>query len=1176
MTICKLTEPNEEGLTKPTGSPAVEKVQAFYKELAQQAGVITPAQQLELGLQADFVSSVASLSSAVVNPGRYNKIESYMASFLGWKRWIWQGIKDSTNAGAIRQDLFERSRTAGHMIRMLAQNKALPAIHESLAILKAEVGDSIPATRIHELLHDQIVIGNMHKLQNVSDSPIMLATLNKRYLDFKRALSESGISSQAQEQLEKLGLQISSTYDELRAVAGKAGMDIDRMENGGYFPIQATEEFKKVVGQQNEAWQGGFKSLQADLQKARKTNLPVVADVDFLAARLQKQLLGKEISEQGWEELSQKELDVVLEQGKQWKETLDKALSDNGEKLLKDIKEAGAKNEKELKKKLASVGKEQEAKIKGSLSTLKKDLQGQGYPPSEVKAIVADESARLYQAKERVLEEARMKSDAALERRMVQLRDSSLKAEDEIAQKLFNKQNKRVKSLINHEKAKIALMEMASTPGEFSKFLSSNFTDAQMKRMFEAGYLQQMPLLTDELLEFYRGMDLGVRGLADAIILDPVQALKNYAKELSDSVEEQNLFKTAFDMGADAGWVKAVVDPSEAASYIRVGNSAKMQAYIGKYAKDISDLYIHRTAADQLNSLIKINSSPHLLQQFSNMWGQVTSTLKKGYLLGRNTAYLAGVFTQNVIATYAATGSLTQISMAFADAMNFGMKNQWDFGDPSKVFKIGNSEYSVSELFREVMVRRGSSTAESLGDPRGAFFDAKGGWAKAARERSRHFNSLFGRKWNDPIVGAYERVEGAYNKAYSSLALMNGILDNTFRWATVRELAVSGRFDNLEDLMRYTDNYFAINGDGGTLGNALSNVYMPFAQFAINAPGAAIRHAIANPWRAVNVMQLYASAAQTDLSEAELPSYLQQSSQYFFTTYVDPETGKRGVIMPSNVDFMLSSYDWFKTLALDLSGSPKGAMSYIDDKRNRDNAIQRFVGDIVSKSYFGDAAITALGFDPRTMRQFDPDAPTDTLLGIPMTRGTRSLLTRTIPILRSLDQSLPTAIVGRAPQSTRLETGYKLSDDPGQPGIFGATPTSGGTRMREEGSTFSNILSGLTGITVQDIDPQDNVLRTYSDLSRQLSEVKSARNKLNRQIMQGGGTKEAIEQEENLARLSTILLHYKVTVDNLAEEKGYSRPSAMQALKTSVDSIFSKPLQYDTELRLMREYYGQD
>lgn len=536
------------------------------------------------------------------------------------------------------------------------------------------------------------------------------------------------------------------------------------------------------------------------------------------------------------------------------------------------------------------------------------------------------------------------------------------------------------------------------------------------------------------------------------------------------------------------------------------------------------------------------------------------------------------MFVQNIISLYASTGSLAQLPFAMVDMFRAMIGKEWSVGSESaKVFKIGNTSYSVPELMREVALRRGNYTADSMNDPRNVVQQAFSGFSKEARERATHFNAVYAQKYGEPMTGKIGQLQQGVGKtfdvAYGAMAFTNAILDNAARWAAVRELASSGKYDNLDTLLRELDTYFSINADGGSVGKALGNYYMPFAQFAINAPGAALRHAINHPWRTANVMQLYSQASQqSGLTEAELPPWMRESKDYFFSAYRDPETGKHGVVMPQNVDFMLDSYTWMTSLARDLAGSPQSVTDYISQESNPAAKVQKAFADIMSKNYVTNAVLPLMGIDPKSLKQFDNSAPADTLLGVSTPVGIRTMITNLVPAIRKLDQSLPASIVGRAPTKTDLVGGVKTYADSGVSSIFGNTPVTGGNRPAKNMPALAALFEGLTGMTITEVDPQQNVISTYKDFNTKLREIRTNRLELYRKLVLTNAAPTSAEYQrfDHLKQLEIVLGTNKARIDLLAARKGLTPPVLYEQLQGNFNELLTMPIDNDTQQQMLQ------
>jgi hypothetical protein len=1178
--VCStVTKVITEATLKPTGSKVVDEVASYYDDIAKKGGVLLDSQTVELRLQQQFVTATAALNAAVPTLGAYNRIESALATLFGWKRWLWQSVTSGTGAGLARQFLVENANLAQELIILAANHRNLPLIKSMQTKLFASAPD-VPKTRLLEVLHDQIVVGNFKQLKNVTDSPLVLEALAQRYLKHQQNLDDLGIGATTRQALAELGERVSETFDEMRAIALRAGFNVENVGNGGYMPIRATQAFSDVLLKGKESFLKGFKPLEELLQKQRKTLLPVVADLDTLARMWQRQLLKTELDTNSLLELSGKELQELAERADKVRDEADAlrlASQPKFEKQLEALERSINKREVAEKAKVRELWN-----TKAQAAAAKERAKATAEGTYTIQQLAQIAKAARTQVEEQLQEEllsveAKWRTRAERAQGLLQKRFD--RATDAEVQKLFKSQSKEVQVALNHDKAKLALLDLNARPGDLSEFMSNNFSEGQLKRLFESGMLQQLPAMSDELTEFYKGLDLGVRGLSDAIVLDPVKAIRGYRDELATAAREANLFKTAFDLGGKSGWVKAVVDPLEAASYIKVGQAQKLKKWLddNKLLEAVGDLYIHKSAADQLNALVTVNTSPGLLSDAAQAFNSFFAFNRRSMILNGNVSYVKRVFTQNVIALYAATGNLLQLPFAMIDSIR-AVDGRWKWDEQvDKVFNIGGKSYSVPELMMEVNARRGGSAAASMNDPRNlkGIRELMERFDPANIERQRHFNEIHQLTHGNPLSGAkvaWEVAGDTFNAAYSSLATLNGFLDNAFRWAAVRQLATDKSYASLDDLLREVDNYFSINADAGAVGKVLGNFHVPFAQFAINAPGAALRHAINHPWRAASTMQLYAQAtSQPAFTEGELPPWLRNGKDYFFTIYKDDETGNYGVVTPSSVDFMLDSYTWMGNLARDLSGGSQGTADYVERKLDPMKTFETLARDTVNKTYLGKTVLSLVGVNPDSLEKYEDAAPADSVLGVPVSQKVRGAIVNLLPLVRGLDSSLPPSLVGQAPSRQQVKFGQPFTADPGTPSIWGAVPLTGGTRRPNTNTSVLAQFAGLAGLSINELDPAKNLVGSYKELNTMLSSVRKARRALHRKNVLAGVKFSDYERSyyDRLLQLEVVLESNKIKIDKVALKRGVLPPSLYNKLDNNLSNILNEPLDMQSELMLL-------
>jgi hypothetical protein len=1026
--------PQPNKLSNLPGSEVEKRIKQHYDELIKQAGVLSPYHVMELRLQKDYaLKALAAAHLPVLK--NYNRLESWLAKNLGWKSWLWQApFEAMTDAGAVRYALLDRINLAKNLVETASIYKALPDIDKMYKQLKQAL-PNLPELQLQELLYDHIVIGQYPKLYNVIDSPVVRNQLIARYNKHVTKLQELGIDTESIKLLDRLSGRVSEAFDNLRYIAAKEGLDIQTLKNGGYFPIRAQEEAKRLMQAFSEEVDLNARAAFIDPNEfflyARASNVPLVLKPRTLAI-----MLGMKENE---------------------------------------------------------------------------------------------------------------------------------------------------------------LLDIATTPGALSNLLNKRFTPDKIEKLFEGGILTQAPAMSDELTNFFRAkLDLPIRNLGEAIVLDPVEAIKNYADQLKDAVAKSTIVKDLLTEGIEKGWV---VDSSfiraNTKDYVKLSNNSVLKKAFEEagVAPDLQSLYIHRTAADQISSILQLNQSwadLGMVGQLVQTWVlPYTRLFRKLALLAAPINYIKRVMMQNIVALYAATGDLTQLGIATAEVTRAFAQKNLDVFNKNATVVIGNTTYSLRDLFEITMLKRGGDFITALGERLENVRHPLERLNVKSMQRFLLFNKAYHAKFGSPFTGKIqatadmlkEMTKAPFDAAYAVLAAINQHSDFAARWAAVRTLAFKRgkEFASIDDLIRHTDEFFQINIDTGSFGRVLGSVGMPFASFALVAPGSALRYTVMYPWRAARMLKLYTYAMNgNQLTDAEMAQW--QKDDYVIAIAKDPNTGKAYGVMPTTIDFYLSSYAWFRELAEDIgraSGAPVGSVKeQVEQAKNPLKPFEDALKDLVSKTYIS-AFFPFLGIKPDTLEPLPDPEQEDTLLGIPMPKALREAAIRVFPILKSADERwLPAEVVGQA----RRASGDFKEIQPAQPGWLGRTPSTGGKRpITQPVEEFGWFFKNIAGLTLVSIDPQQNLIRSYEDFDKLQTNISSTLNKINRRLLTEAPTlseedKAALEtQRKLLLRLRVVLKYNKFLVDKLAEERGLAKPSALKILRSRLTNAI-KPTELD-EIEAFIDYY---
>jgi hypothetical protein len=1019
-------------------SPLANRIRTFFKDLSSKAGLLTDTARLELLLQQEYAIKAASVAH-IPNIKNYNKIESTLAKLLGWKSWAWQALTETmTDAGAVRYAFLDRAELARNLIETATVYKILPNVRKLYEELKFKL-PFLPEAQLQNLLYDHIVVGQMPKLYNIMDSPIVRDQLIGRYNAHIRKLQNLGLPPTSIQTLDELSGKISEAFDTLRAIAGREGLDIPTLENGGYFPLRAQQEAKKLFDEFSKTLsiKGSSSSLfdtDAFFLQARASHVPIVWKSDKLA-----KLLGME------------ELD---------------------------------------------------------------------------------------------------------------------------------------------------LLDLAREPGALSALLESKLKPEQIEKLFESGVLVQAPALSDELTEFFNTkLDLPLQNLGEAIVLDPIKAIQDYANELKEAVVPTTLFKDLMLEGIEQGWIlPSSLIKQNSRDYIRMGTNPLIREVFASspdLVKEVEGLFIHRTVAEQFGAILQMNQSwadlGMLGQTIQRFVLPYTSLFRKSALLASPLNYIKRVVFQNAVSLYAATGSLSQLGIATAEVTRMMAKKSLEVFNKSATVTIGTSTYTLQELFEATMLKRGggfiSSTGEVLNNVAHPFEKL----SLKSLQRFLLFNKAYHAKFGSPITGAIgtvadltkEIISASFNSAYNLLAVANQHADFAARWAAIRTLAFEkgSQFTSIDDLIRHTDEFFQINMDPGLFGKYYGSIGMPFASFAMSAPGAAVRYALLYPWRAGRVLSLYAQAAQGSfLTDAEMAQW--QKDNYVIAIARDHSTGKAYGVMPTSIDFYLDSLSFFRELAEDIGrsmGVPVGSVKeQIEQARDPLKPITDTLQELLSSTYIS-AAFPLFGLDPNTLEPIPDPTQQDTLIGVPLPSSIRKALVQLFPLLKSFDESLlPTSITG---QARKTSPSFK-QEQPGRPGWMGYTPTSGGKRKQVEASEpIGWFLQNVGGLSLSSIDQERNLVRNYEDFDKLQRELSGAINKLNKRLtvekanMSEEEQMKLEEQRQLFLRLRLIVAYNKFLVDRLASERNLPKPSALKQLSSSLNATFRSSQMEDAKAFI--EFYLQ-
>jgi len=758
-----------------------------------------------------------------------------------------------------------------------------------------------------------------------------------------------------------------------------------------------------------------------------------------------------------------------------------------------------------------------------------------------------------------------------------------------------------------------------SQPGLISDLLSSKFSPAQLDKLYENGTLAQVPALTDDLTDFFSNkLGLPIDGLGEAIQLDPVKAISDYNAALARGIENSSFVKTALDTGVKEGWLLGedqwrALSTKDKQNFTQLGsNSLLQQIFTSTNVREtIAEAYIHRTVADQITSVWNMNRDLTKLgliaQGFRNIVG-VTNVMKRGFLMASGgLPFLTRTFLRDMVGLHAATGGtgILGFANAITDVARVIASKSLDSLDNTARWTIGGTKVSLRNAYEYTFLTRSTNVDAGVGDKIG-----EGQWQKFLDKldpdtfkRFLKWQQYYHEQFGSPVTGkvgvglsyAKEMLSDAFSGAYEQLAAANQFIEFSHRWAAVKTILdnpkVAGKasWSSMEEAIKYTDEYFGLHTAPGTLGRQVGQYGIPFATFAIQAPGSALRAALRNPIRYGRIMMLYAQAqSQSDTShftDGELSSWQKNSYNIFLGRTPD---GSVFSINPGNVDFYLENTQWMKEnfgAIMRTAGVDAGSTNdIIDSKIDRAADFSKALQSLGSKFYFTKLIQDVFtDTNPTTGEKLSNVPKQDTILGVPLPSKLRIALTELLPILGGLDNKLlPQALVGSAPVSDAEGKVVK----PGVPSVFGAIPGAlGGHLRKNEVDPSINpgtwVVSNWLGLHATLFNPQSNLFRNYNDLRERDSEIKSAVENINRVLMQEPDRvdKETLlQQRTHLRQIQGLVEINQMLIDSIAKKKGYTDRQALEyvrKLSGSALNEYSEPVTIEYLKNLMKQPSSQ-
>lgn len=234
-------------------------------------------------------------------PEQGNRLEDFLVTMFGQKSRM-LGLNPETNytlAGEVRANLenfqsiaegmvnvagriesIGRIRKYNEVLERVVKNKNIPDEKKALLSLGAREEGRIPQT-----------LSNIIKVSNLGQFNPIQTYLTKKYQRFVQYALDLGLDTTEIKDLVDAATELSTVFDEVRAVARGIGVDIPQLENLGYFSRIITEDFKnrlKDIGITDlfDTVTNDMVQLSSVFSRSRNTVHFIPADADIAATIL--------------------------------------------------------------------------------------------------------------------------------------------------------------------------------------------------------------------------------------------------------------------------------------------------------------------------------------------------------------------------------------------------------------------------------------------------------------------------------------------------------------------------------------------------------------------------------------------------------------------------------------------------------------------------------------------------------------------------------------------------------------------------------------------------------------------------------------------------------------------------------------------------------------------------
>ncbi|MBN8559485.1 MAG: hypothetical protein J0L70_03075 [Leptolyngbya sp. UWPOB_LEPTO1] len=296
------------------------------KALVPDNPVAVKSAQLESTLR-EWEATTADLVN--LKPRETYKMQAWLSKKLGLNQKV-LGLSDELSTSAsVKLSVGEAKRVAENTVENIAKYKKVGMLRD----IRSELDDiakthSLSKREADELFVDLVEVGAIPRSQLAyGDTEAVRLFQQRRYEKFLDRLETIGLSDTEVEQLLELSMKHASVYDDVLYAAKAFGVDVDPINNLGYFTRIATEDANFKLGKLSQADGGLFPGVVGETSYARSRSTYLFIPEDY---ELLNKYSGLKYTQEQWDELLDEPLKLV--------ETLDAHFTG---KQLDDLVDAG-------------------------------------------------------------------------------------------------------------------------------------------------------------------------------------------------------------------------------------------------------------------------------------------------------------------------------------------------------------------------------------------------------------------------------------------------------------------------------------------------------------------------------------------------------------------------------------------------------------------------------------------------------------------------------------------------------------------------------------------------------------------------------------------------------------------------------------------------------------------